>query len=161
MLYSAPFHVLALDAYTCDCVLPRRKNSEHSRESFRGKCPMIVHSFFTATAYRSEVFGLSRTSATLQPSPPILFIYVVVAHAISFEKLFHDSYSLRAFFPTSVVKIFVLKYFRRTSTLRRFFNTKIFTTKISCNEISRFTVFIVQMTHLNFCNSVNTDIRRE
>ena len=31
-------------------------------------------------------------------------------------------------------KIFVLKYFRRTSTLRKFFNTKIFPTKISYNE---------------------------
>ena len=31
-------------------------------------------------------------------------------------------------------KIFVLKYFRRTSTLRKFLNTKIFLTKISRNE---------------------------
>ena len=33
-----------------------------------------------------------------------------------------------------VVKIFVLKYFCRTPTLRKFFNTKIYPTKISYNE---------------------------
>ena len=66
-----PFHVLALDAHTCDCVLPRRKNSEHTCDSFRGKCSMIVPSFFTATAYRSEEF--LGTPTPLQPSLPILF----------------------------------------------------------------------------------------
>jgi len=33
------------------------QNSEHTRDTFRGKCPMRVpFFFFTATAYRSEVF---------------------------------------------------------------------------------------------------------
>ena len=92
---------------------------------------------FTATAYRSEEFwALFSTPTPLQPSPPILFIYVVAANAISFEKLFHDSYSLRTVRSSRHLccKIFMLKYFCRTSTLRKYFNTKIFPAKISYNE---------------------------
>ena len=180
--------ILCMRHSTCSpstLILPRRKNSEHSRDSFRGKCSMIVSLFFTATAYRSEEFlgSLSHTNASptvaaqtllcFTSSFPFfsvsfvqtlcvqsfilcctyillviflfiyiakknkkLFIYVVAVNAISFEKLFHGSYSLRTFFPTCVVncKIFVLKYFRKTSILRKFFNTKIFPTKISYNE---------------------------
>ena len=81
-------------------------------------------------------FGISFAHQCLQPSPPILFIYVVTANTIPFEKHFHGRYSLRTFFDSQLLccKIFMLKYFHRTSTLRRIFNTKIFPTKISYNE---------------------------
>ena len=43
---------------TVHSIVPhRRKNSKHTRDTFRGKCPMIVPSLFTATAYRSEAFS--------------------------------------------------------------------------------------------------------
>ena len=63
---------------------------------------MIVLSFFTATAYR--VFGLSFAHQRVSNCRcPYFFIYVVAANVISFEKLFHGSYSLRMFFPTSML----------------------------------------------------------
>ena len=125
--------MLALNAHTCNCVLPHRKNSKHTRDSFRGKCSMNVPSFFTATAYRSE--ELFRTPTPLQPSPPILFYIRGSREWNFFRKTFPwqllSPYVLPNFY---VVKIFVLKYFRRMSTLRTFFNTKIFPTKISHNK---------------------------
>ena len=89
-------HVLALDAHTCDCVLPHRKNSEHTHDSFRSKCSIC------STAYRSEEFlgSLLHTNA----SPTVAthtFLYTWLAtNVISFEKLFHGCYSLHMFFPT-------------------------------------------------------------
>ena len=52
-----------------------------------------------------------------------------------------------------VVKIFVLKYFCRMSTLRTFFNTKIFPTKISYNENFRY-MEIIQLYVLIVFNLV-------
>ena len=65
---------------------------------------MIVPLFFTATAYQPEEFlgSLSHTNA----SPTVAahtFLYVVATNAISFEKLFHGSYSLCTLFPTSML----------------------------------------------------------
>ena len=96
---------------------------------------MIVSSFFTATAYRSEEFGLSFAHQRLSNRRrPYFFIYVVAANVISFEKLsMAVTLSVRSS-RLLCCKIFVLKNFRRTSTLRKFFNTKIFPTKISYNE---------------------------
>ena len=45
-----------------------RKNSEHTRDTFRDKCPMIVPSFFTATTYRSEVFSGSLSHTNDSPT---------------------------------------------------------------------------------------------
>ena len=58
------------------------------------------------------------------------------------SKNFYGSYSLCMLFPTSMLKnfhvecwkIFMLKYFRRMSTLQKFVNTKIYLTKISYHE---------------------------
>ena len=52
----------------------RRKNSEHTRDTFRGKCPMIVPSFSQPQRIdRNRFRGLFRTPTTLQPPPPYFF----------------------------------------------------------------------------------------
>ena len=60
-----------------DIVPPRRKKSEHTLDNLRGKWPMIVSVFFTATAYQSwALCGSVTHSSTLQQLPPIsLCIY--------------------------------------------------------------------------------------
>ena len=81
-----------------------------------------------------RVFGLSFAHQRLSNRHrPYFFIYVVAENAISFEKLPWQLLSVCSF-RLLCCKIFVLKYFRRMSTLRKFFNTKIFLTKISYNE---------------------------
>ena len=57
-------------------VLHRRKNSEHTRDTFRGKCPMIVPSFFTATAYRSEAFSGSLWHTNDSPTTASILLYI-------------------------------------------------------------------------------------
>ena len=95
ILHAIPRARARRSAHTCNCVLPRHKNSEHTRNSFRGKCPIIVPSFFTATAYRLEDFSHTNASNRCRP---YFFIYVVAANTILFVKHFHGSYSLRTFF---------------------------------------------------------------
>ena len=56
----------------CDCVPPHCKNSEYTRDIFRGKSPMIVSSFFTATVYQLERFWALLCTPSLQPPPPML-----------------------------------------------------------------------------------------
>ena len=76
----------------------------------------------------------------LQPSPPILF-YIRGSHECNFfRKTFPWQLISVRYSQLLSCKIFVLKYFRRTSTLRKFFNTKIFPTKIYITKISQFTV---------------------
>ena len=131
--------MLALDTHIWDCVLPRHKNSEHTCNSFRGKCSVIVPSFFTVTAYRSEEFlptfwALFRTPMPLQPSPPILF-YIRGSRKCNFFQKTSTAVTLSVrSFRLLCWKISMLKYFRRMSTLRKFFNTKIYLTKILYNE---------------------------
>ena len=62
---------------TVHSIVPHfRKNSERTRDTFRGKCPMIVPSFFTATAYRSEAFSGSLSHTNDSPTTAsILLIY--------------------------------------------------------------------------------------
>ena len=67
ILHAIPRARARRSAHTCNCVLPRHKNSEHTRNSFRGKCPMIVPSFFTATAYRLEDFSHTNASNRCRP----------------------------------------------------------------------------------------------
>ena len=64
-------------------VPPRHKNCEHTRDTFRGECPMIVPSFFVATTYRSEAFldSLSHTNDT-----PTTDIRGVLEYSNSFRK---------------------------------------------------------------------------
>ena len=116
---------------------------------------MIVPSFFTATAYRSEAFSGSLLHTNDSPTTASILLIYTWQPRIPFENLFHSSYFLRTFLPPALAclslrahatrkpftllqmlccKIFVLKYFRRTPTLRKIFNTKIFPTKISYNE---------------------------
>ena len=115
-------------------VLHRRKNSEHTRDTFRGKCPMIVPSFFTATAYRSEAFSGSLWHTNDSPTTASILLYI----RGSLGNLFDSSYFLRTFLPPALAclslcacaarklitllqtlccKIFVLKYFCRMPTL--------------------------------------------
>ena len=46
---------------------PRFKNSEQTRDTFLGKCPMITSFFFTATAYQSWEFRDSLTQFNVSP----------------------------------------------------------------------------------------------
>ena len=48
--------------------LLRYLQSRDSPDTFLGKCPMIVPSFFTATAYRSAAFQGSRSHARISPT---------------------------------------------------------------------------------------------
>ena len=123
--------------------VPKSINNTPSLAYFRGRHSVcILRSYYTfsqpCTAYQSECFqALFRTPTPLQPPPSL----VVSNTTIPFEKVFHGSYSLRMFLPTSHLlcslrthvaqkpitlynnvqmpccKIFVLKYFCRTSTL--------------------------------------------
>ena len=52
-------------------VLPRRKNCEHIHDTFRGKCPMKVPSFFVATVYRLEAFSDSLSHTNDSPTADI------------------------------------------------------------------------------------------
>ena len=49
-------------------VPPLRKNSEQTRETFRGKCPITVLSFITATAYLSLSFVGSHLQIRSSPN---------------------------------------------------------------------------------------------
>ena len=84
---------------------------------------------------RKSFWALFRTPKPLQPSPsiPSYINYVVAVNAIL--KNFHGSYLSVSSYRLLCCKIFVLEYFRRTSTLWKFFNTKIFPTKISYNYV--------------------------
>ena len=75
----------AFDANTCDCVLPRRKNSEHTRDSFRGKCSMIVPSFLQPQRIDRKSFCEHQRLPNCRGT--YFSMYVVVANVISFEKL--------------------------------------------------------------------------
>ena len=72
-------------------VPPRRKKSEHTRDSFLGKWPIIVPDFFTATAYRSRPLwgSLSDISSCL----PYFFIHLEATNAANSFKLLHASFS--------------------------------------------------------------------
>ena len=109
--------------FTVHSTVPhRRKNSEHTRDTFGGKCPLWER-FWVRGYLRGGLEYLSKIFSTFLP--PAL-----------------ASLSLRAraarkpitLLQTLCCKIFVLKYFRSTPTLRKFFNTKIFPIKISCNK---------------------------
>ena len=99
--------------------------------------------FHCHTVSIGSVFGVSFALRFSNHRLLYFFIYVVASNATFLvEKLFHGSYFLCMFLPpvlatllqTLCCKIFMLKYFRRTSTLRKFFSMKIFPTKISYNE---------------------------
>ena len=126
--------MLVLDAHTCDCVLSHRENT---LDSFQGKCSMsmIVPSFFTATAYRSDKFvgSLSHTNT----SPLILFYTHGSRECNFFQKNFSMAVTLSVRSSRLLCcKIFALKYFWRTSTLRKSFNTNIFQRKFHRMKIS-------------------------
>ena len=108
-------------------VPPRRKDSEHPPDTFRGKCPMIAPSFFIATAHRSDtryVFGLSFAHQRhSNPAPPPILIYIRGS-----LECFWKTLPWQLLSPLYVVKD-VEFYFSR----RKFYITK----------ISQFTVFLV------------------
>ena len=112
--------------------------------------PLIVP-FSQPQRIDQKCFELSFTHQQLSNRClPFFFIYVVASNTtFLFKKLFHGSYFLRTFLPpafsyvhyyvqTLSCKIFVkMKYFCRTSTLRKIFNTTIFPTKISYRPYPR------------------------
>ena len=85
-------------------VPPRHKNFKHTRDTFRGKCPMIVPSFFVATAYRLEAFSDSLSHTNDSPT------MVASNTAIPFEKLFHGSYFILRFSPFSSLHLHLCMY---------------------------------------------------
>ena len=120
---------------TVHSIVPcRHKNSEHTHNTFRGKCPMIVPSFFTATVYRLEGFSGSLSHTNDSPTTSSILLYICGSLGKSFWQQLLSLYvsspclaclSLRArparklitLSQSYVVNIFVLKYFRRTPTL--------------------------------------------
>ena len=82
-------------------------------------------------------WALFHTPTTLRLPPPIFFCGRL-EYNISFQKTLPwqllSSYvfppALATLLQTPCCNIFMLKYFRRTSTLQKFFNIKIFATKI-------------------------------
>ena len=137
---SAEYFLHPVTVYILQFLPLRRKNSEHTCDIFQGKCPMIVPLSQPQCIDRKHFRALFRTPTTLRLPPPILLcIRGSLEYNISVRKtLPWQSLSPYVFPPTLATllqmlccKIFVLKYFHRTSTLQKFFNTKIFSTKIS------------------------------
>ena len=102
---------------------------------------MLYKSSFSHSVSIGSVFVLSFAHQRLSNRHrPYLFIYVVAANTIPFEN-FSMAVSLSVCSSQLLCcKIFVLKYFRRTSNLRKIFNTKIFLRKFHITKISWFTV---------------------
>ena len=92
-------------------VPPRRKNSEHTHDTFRAKCPMILPFSHPQCIDRKCFQALFHTPMTLQPPPPIL-LYI------------------------RGINIFVGRRHYKNFSPRKFFQRKFHITKIS-----RFTVF--------------------
>ena len=110
----------------CDCVLSRRKNT---LDSFQGKCSMsmIVPSFFTATAYRSDKFvgSLSHTNA----SPLILFYIHGSRECNFFQKNFSMAVTLSVrSSPTSMLQNFRIEIFLEDVDPTKIFQHKHFST---------------------------------
>ena len=76
-------------------VPPRRKNSEHTRNTFRGKCHMIVPFSQPQRIDRKCFRAPFHTPTTLQP-PLAIFFYMrgSLKYNHFFRKLFHGSFSL-------------------------------------------------------------------
>ena len=106
-------------------VISRRKKREHIRDSFRGKCSMIVPSF-------SQPQRIDR-KFLWTPTPPQLSRHIL-ANVISFEKLFHGIYSVRSS-RLLCCNIFVgrplYKNFSREICIQRMF----YTTKVSLSRL--------------------------
>ena len=120
---------------------------------------MIVRSFFTATAYRSEAFSGSLSHTNNFPTaashillytwqPRIQFLLKNSSMAVIFSMRFFPCF-IATLLQMLCCKIFTLKYFRRTSTLRNFFNTKIVPPKILYNEI--FSIYGMWQSWVDFC----------
>ena len=133
---------------------PSQKQRTHSWYLSRQVSNDSSFVFHSHSVSIGSVFGVSFAHQRLSNHRLHTSLYTC-----SFGNVFNSSYFLCSFFPPALAclslharaawkpitilqmlccKIFVLKYFRRTPTLRKFFNTKIFPKKISC--ISWFTV---------------------
>ena len=132
---SAEYFLRPITVHSTVATSPSQKQRTHPR--YLSRQMSYDSSSFTAIAYRLEAF---RPPTTLPLPPPILLYICGSLEYISFWKTFLwqlHVLSLYIFPPalatplqTLCCKIFVLKYFRRTSTLRKIFNMKIFPTKI-------------------------------
>ena len=134
--------MLVLDAHTCDCVLPRCKNSKHSSDSFWGKCSMIVPLFFTALAYWSEEFLGYLSHINASPTvPPILFYMCGSRECSFFRKTFPwqllSPYVLSDFY---VVKLSCWNIYVGRRPYENFSARKFFRRKFHIMKIFRFTV---------------------
>jgi len=142
-----------LHPVTVHFIVPsRRKNSERTRDTFSGKCRNIVP-FSQPQCIDQECFrALFRIPMTLQPPLPILlYMCGSLKYSHPFRKTLPWQF-LRTFLSPALAclslrahalrkpimllqalccKNFVLKFFCRTSTLQKIFNTKIYPTKIS------------------------------
>ena len=102
--YYTPRHSTCSRSHLRLCTSPSQKPSEHTRDRFRGKCSVIVSSFFTATAYRSEEFLGAPTP--LQPSPPILF-YIRGSRECNF---FRKTFPWQLLSPYVLPDFYVIKF---------------------------------------------------
>ena len=78
--------VLTVNAHTFDYVPPRRRNSEHTRDSFRGKCPMIVPSFSQPQLIDRKRFRACTPTPLQLPPPILLYIACLSLHARAARK---------------------------------------------------------------------------
>ena len=85
-------------------VPPHRKNSEHTRDTFRGKCLMIVPFSQPQRIDQKRFRALIRTITTLQP-PLFILLYMHGSLKYKHSKLFRGSFYIRTFLPP---KIFLL-----------------------------------------------------
>ena len=58
------------------------QNSEHTRDTFRGKCPMIVPSFFTAIPYQLEAFSGSLSHTNDSSTTASIHKYMVALNTL-------------------------------------------------------------------------------
>ena len=138
--------MLAPDAHCCDCVLPRCKNSEHTRDSFRGKCSTIVPSFFTATAYRSEeILGsLSHVHQCLSNRWRPYFFTVAIRGSRECN-FFRKTFPWQLLSPYVLPDFYVVKFscwniFVGCRPYKNFSTRKFFQWKFHITKISQFTV---------------------
>ena len=99
-LYCVPFHVLALDAHTCDCVPPCRKNSEHTRDSFVRSicCGYEEGRNYHRTFNSKAVAGVFAVFATGR--------YTVSSVSVAANTIFFENFSMAVTFSVYVLSDF-------------------------------------------------------
>ena len=135
-------------------VPPRRKNSEHSLDILRGKCPTTTPPFVIATEYRSAAFRGSLSHCTTSPIGwiPYFFAYMVSSNAWLLRNssmIVHVLVNNNNLFPC--LEIIGVFNFRTEARIRKFFDAKISYPKIFGHE--NFQIYGTKLLCTEWCCS--------